>query len=294
MQYTIIDTASTYARMLAAADAAERTAILQALIVTPFAPITRMMGPDPLAAFAMWGQCADQFGPAQRATTIAHLEQLHAAHAWSRAARAVQQSIAALAPHTYHTALDQITFALLLTVPTGMPGDRGYSGFGSFPGYVLTLYTTPDEYNLARIEPCTAHELNHTIRFSHFPFNPITTTLGEYMVAEGLAEAFAVELYGPDLIGYYVSEFADSQREAVLQRVRPALNQTGFDLIRSFIFGDQIAAHMGLPVHGVPPFTGYAIGYAIVQAYMQRTGMSAAAATYVPAAEIIAASGLFA
>jgi uncharacterized protein YjaZ len=293
MHTNIIDTAAIYERMLTAADAAERTAILQELLVQPFAPMTRMMGPDPLAAFAMWGQREAQFGPEQRAATITKLELLHNADAWARAAGAVARSLDAFAPYTAATPLEQITFALLLTEPMNMPGDRGYSGFGSFPGYVITLYTAPDAYNLARVEPCTAHELNHTIRFSHFPFNPMSTTLGEYMVAEGLAEAFAAELYGEELVGYYVSEFDRSREAETLAIVGNALNSTGFDVIRSFIFGDAIAAHMGLPVQGVPEFTGYAVGYNIVRAYMQRTGSSAAAATFVPAEEIIAGSGMF-
>jgi uncharacterized protein YjaZ len=295
MQINIIDTAAIYERMLTAADAAERTTMLQEGLVEPFAPITRMMGPDPLAAFAMWGQREDQFGPEKRAATIAKLELLHNANAWARAAGAVKRGLAAFAPYTATTPLEQITFALLLTEVMSMPGvvDRGYSGFGGFPGYVLTLYTAPDAYNLARVEPCTAHELNHNIRFSHFPFNPMSTTLGEYMVAEGLAEAFATELYGEELVGYYVSEFDRSRESETMAIVGKALDSTGFDVIRSFIFGDAIAAHMGLPVQGVPEFTGYAVGYNIVRAYMQRTGSSAAAATFVPAEEIIAGSGLF-
>lgn len=293
MHLHIIDTAAAYERMLAAADAAERTAILQEAIVQPFVPITRMMGPDPLAAFAIWGQREEQFGPEQRAATVAKLELLHRANAWERAASAVQRSLDAFAPFNAAADLKQLTFALLLTAPSSMPGDRGYSGFGSFPGYVITLYSAPDAANLARVEPCTAHEVNHTVRFSRFPFNPQTTTLGEYMVAEGLAEAFATELYGDALVGYYVGEFDRSREAETMAIVGRSLNRTGFDVIRSFIFGDAIAAHMGLPVQGVPEFTGYAVGYVIVRAYMQRTGNSAAAATCVPAAEIIAGSGMF-
>ena len=41
----------------------------------------------------------------------------------------------------------------------------------------------------------TAHELNYNDRFSFEPVTP-ATTLGQYMVAEGLAKAFAAELFG--------------------------------------------------------------------------------------------------
>ena len=44
----------------------------------------------------------------------------------------------------------------------------------------------------------------------------------------------------------------------------------------------------------IVPFAGYALGYRAVQAYLARTGRSAAEATFLPAAEILAESGYFA
>jgi uncharacterized protein YjaZ len=43
----------------------------------------------------------------------------------------------------------------------------------------------------------------------------------------------------------------------------------------------------------VPPFAGYAMGYRLVRQFLQRAGMSAAEATYLPWREIVAGSGFF-
>lgn len=52
-------------------------------------------------------------------------------------------------------------------------------------------------------------------------------------------------------------------------------------------------AFTGLPKVGVPDFAGYAIGYRVVQQYLQRTGRSAVDATFLSSQEIIAESGFF-
>jgi uncharacterized protein YjaZ len=108
-----------------------------------------------------------------------------------------------------------------------------------------------------------------------------------------LAEAFAAELFGEGVVGYYVTEFPEAELAAATRAVGAALDATGFDTVRAYIFGDTITARAGRPAAGVPDFAGYALGYRAVRAYLRRTGMSVVEATFVPAAEIIAGSGLF-
>jgi uncharacterized protein YjaZ len=43
----------------------------------------------------------------------------------------------------------------------------------------------------------------------------------------------------------------------------------------------------------MPDYGGYAIGYRVVQAYLQRSGKSVEYATFLPADQIVAASGYF-
>jgi uncharacterized protein YjaZ len=174
-----------------------------------------------------------------------------------------------------------------------MPLQRGYTGFGGVPGWIMTVYDQPDAANLARIETCTVHELHHNMRFSLFPFNPLGSSVGEYMVAEGLAEAFAAELYGEELIGPWVLEFDEARLDEARAVVGAALDRTGFDVVRSYIFGDTIARFMGRDAVGVPDYAGYALGYKIVRAAQRRTGQSVAQVTLLPADTIIAQSGFF-
>jgi uncharacterized protein YjaZ len=64
----------------------------------------------------------------------------------------------------------------------------------------------------------------------------------------------------------------------------------GFDVVRGYIFGDWAADRFGYPAQGLPSFAGYTIGFRLVQAYLARTGRSAAEATYTPWEEIVAES----
>jgi uncharacterized protein YjaZ len=105
------------------------------------------------------------------------------------------------------------------------------------------------------------------------------------MISEGLAESFSAELYGAEMVGPWVSGFDDSKLEQTRDIFRNGLNTTGFNTIRRYIFGD--------PAAGIPVYAGYAIGYRLVQQYLQRTGKTVPEATFVPAEKIIAESGFF-
>jgi uncharacterized protein YjaZ len=73
-----------------------------------------------------------------------------------------------------------------------------------------------------------------------------------------------------------------------------ALEVSGFDKIRAYIFGDETSKQWGAPAPGLPHCAGYAIGYQVVQAYLRRTSKTATEATFVPSGEIIEVSGFFA
>lgn len=294
MQFTTVDTQSTYARMLAAPDAAAREAIFLSEIATPFAGMMRVFGGgDPLPMFEQWGMSPEHFGGSKRASFESSLGILTANDAWTQAADALDDAQRAFAPYADRIPLDAITFALVLADLSAMPTQRGYTGFGGIPGYIMLVYDEPNAYNLARLKGATVHELLHNIHFTVSHFNMMTTTVGEYIIAEGLAESFARELYGDDVLGYYVTDFHDAQLATAKQVIHDALNVTGFNEIRGYIFGDTLAAHMGFPARGVPDFAGYAVGYRVVQQYLQRTGKTVPDAVFVPWQEIIAGSGYF-
>ena len=114
------------------------------------------------------------------------------------------------------------------------------------------------------------------------------------MIMEGLAESFAAELYGEGVVGYYVTDFDEAQLEQAKRVIGGALEVTGFNAVRGYIFGDALAGTWGFEKAGVPNFAGYGIGYRVVQAYLKRTGKKVAETTFLPAEEIIAESGYFA
>lgn len=292
MHFEILDTEASYRRLLAAPDAASRADIFERELVAPFMGLVQRFGGDGPSAFAQWGMHAEQFAAPSRWTQV--IETLAEHQAWQRAAQSLATGWQRFAPYADRINLQRITFGLVLADISAMPLQHGYSGFGGVPGWIMTIYDRPDRQNLARVESCTVHELHHNIRFTLFPFNPMTATLGEYMVAEGLAEAFAAEIYGEELLGPWVAEFDASRLDEARSIIGPALAETGFERLRGYLFGDAIAAHMGLPQQGTPAFTGYALGYRLVREYLRRSGKSVAQASFEPAAAIIAGSQFFA
>lgn len=59
-----------------------------------------------------------------------------------------------------------------------MKVNKGYSGFGGIPGYIL-LMVVPNEFNKKRLKSALAHEFNHNVRFTFEPFNHSDVTVEE-------------------------------------------------------------------------------------------------------------------
>ena len=296
MKFEIIDTQAAYARLLSEPDSAVREAIFREKLVAPFSGLAQVFGGgDPAAMFANWGLSLDLFGDAQRAQTQAVVDGLTAANGWQRAADSLVTARAAFAPYAEEIPLQSTVFGLFVANLGGPVDMEGYTGFGGVPGYIMTVYGKATPFNLERIEACTVHELHHNLWSTLFPKNFMTeTTVGDYMMMEGLAESFAAELYGADMLGPWVTRFDESRLDETKATLAAHLKDTGFNTIRGYIFGDlpENDAY-GLPKAGVPPYTGYAIGYRVVQAYLARRGGSVVDTTFVPAEQLIAESGYF-
>ena len=294
MNIQIIDAEPTYRRLLAEADAAQREAIYLETLVTPFAGLLQVFGGgDALAQFAQWGMSVDLFGDERRAATQTLFDQLAAHDAWGQFTQAMRDAKAAFAPYADRIALDGINAALLVGDLSMNPLERGYTGFGGIPGYVMTIYSKADDYTLPRLKGTTVHEMHHNLRSVVAPINFMQVTLAYYMIMEGLAESFAAELYGEDVVGYYVTDFDEAELEQAKRVIGGALGVTGFNAVRGYIFGDALAGTWGFEKAGVPNFAGYGIGYRVVQAFLKRTGKTVAETTFLPAEEIIAESGYF-
>jgi uncharacterized protein YjaZ len=173
--------------------------------------------------------------------------------------------------------------------PVFIEQTKGYYGMGSTPGSIW-MVAWPTDYNVSRIGACGVHELAHNIRTPNVEgqFN-----LAEWVIHEGLAEVFTVEVCGPDSTGAWYAPVTGKVLDATWQKVTDAFG-TGrsFPDWTPYVLGDEVAGRMGLRPVGVPHMGGYAVGRAIIERYLIATGLKAAQAIVRPTAEILAGVGL--
>ena len=210
------------------------------------------------------------------------------ADAWGQVQRELERAWAAVSaalPGIQHPTRIDVQLTL------GNPDDAtfinktlGYYGMGSMPGRIW-LVQWPTDYNLSRIGACAVHEFSHNLRYSTLGW---TGTVGEWVIAEGLAEALAVQVCGPDSTGAWYAglspEAVDTAEQKVLAALDSAENPT------AYVLGDATALKMGGSEIGMPHMGGYAVGRRLVERYLEATGKTAAAATADPHQAIIAAA----
>jgi uncharacterized protein YjaZ len=223
----------------------------------------------------------------------AALARLVEADAWGQLKRELaraweyQQSVL---PGIHHAE----TVDVVLTV--GNPDDpvfiertKGYYGMGSIPGSIW-MVAWPTDYNVSRIGACGVHELAHNIRTpnvgGHFD-------LAEWVIHEGLAEVFTVEVCGADSTGGWYAAVTGKLLDTAWDKVTSAFGSGhSFPDWTPYVLGDEVAGRMGLRPVGVPHMGGYAVGRAIIERYLNATGLKAAQAIVRPTAEILAGVGL--
>jgi uncharacterized protein YjaZ len=189
---------------------------------------------------------------------------------------------------------DEVEGWLMASRPNPMTMGYGYTGACdfTFPRFVCQ-YDTVTERNLKALPGCAVHEFNHLVRLRAFPWNMQTTSVADYIIHEGVAESFATGLFGEEVLGFYVTEISPEDLQTARDLIGAALDKTGFDVIRGYIFGDRISQSQGRDAIGMPEFGGYAVGYHVVQAFLKKTGCSVADMTFTPAQQIIQESGYF-
>ena len=165
----------------------------------------------------------------------------------------------------------------------------GYYGMGATPGSIW-LVAWPTDYNLSRIGACGVHELAHNLRTPNIEtqFN-----LAEWVIHEGLAEVFTIEVCGADSTGAWYAGVTGPALDEAFAKVTSAFGTgTSFQDWSPYVLGDEIAGRMGQHPVGVPHMGGYAVGRAIVERYLAASGLKAAQAIVRPAAEILAGAGI--
>lgn len=234
------------------------------------------------------------FGPdAANDEILGAIDDLERADAWGRIERALDMGLRELASANPTLTVPDLKVLLVLGDPTNrhfMDEIRGLSAFGGISGYIaITVWPTKEV--LDRLEGIALHELHHNVRYSPggVVWEPQTVTVGEHVVAEGLADLFAVGLVGEQGFTHFVSQETRTSN-AVLHRVGEGLAVTGMQDFAAWVLGDASARLFGATPVGLPTGAGYAAGARIVTAYLDATGQPTAAAVTTPAEEILAVS----
>nr|BFF04719.1 hypothetical protein GCM10020241_63940 [Streptoalloteichus tenebrarius] len=167
----------------------------------------------------------------------------------------------------------------------------GYFGMGGIPG-AIHLLMWPTETSMTKIEYAAAHEFHHNVRYANVVWNPMTVTVGEHVVAEGLAEAFVRELAGEQAMGPWATALTGAELDRAHEKITANIDVAGMQNLTAYVLGDATAELMGQPTAGLPDFAGYPVGLRIVDAHLAATGMTAAASTGLSAREILANAGV--
>lgn len=299
MKTEFMPTNEYYHRVLEAPDKAARLELFLDLFVKPWKQMMDMMSympgyqaDDPLAGARAWAWLL----PDQIEMMEKLLGKLEKAEAWKIGREALERAFASFEPMRQRIPFETVTGWLVLGDPAhSNPLERGYTGATDwFQPRFIGQFWDPNPDNLGRLAGLVAHEMHHLIRLRAFPWDMQNTSVADYIVVEGTAETFAASLFGEDNVTVYVSEFDPQEFDTARKLIGQGLEATGFDVIRGYIFGDALADRAGFkPVGGMPAYGGYAIGYHVVKAFLERSGLSIEEATFLPAREIVQGSGFF-
>lgn len=287
MTITVLDTYPAM-RDILRSPRADRPALLQAMLEPAAGMYRYFPGEVDLVAMHRMGSGFPLDRDEQRCREA--LEALHDADAWGRIARALDDALALQLAATPGITVPDITVLVVL----GDPGDAHFMGpnlgmtaNGSVAGY-LYLNFWPHPENLARLEATAVHELNHNLRYGPggVLWDTATVTVGEQVVSEGLADAFARQLYGDEL-GYTRLGVPHLHDDAVFAKVVSGLGVTGMQNFAAWVHGDTAAARFGATPVGLPTGAGYAVGNRLVDAYLAATGVTAAQALLASSREVI-------
>lgn len=218
------------------------------------------------------------------------LERLVEADAWTRITKALKSGASALRSANPGIEVPDLQVLLVLGDPANkhfIDEIQGLSAFGGISGYVtITVWPTPQV--LERLEAIAVHELHHNVRYSPggVVWDPMTVTVGEQVISEGLADVFAAELYGDSGYTHFVSESTHNDDE-VLAKVASGLHITGMQNFTSWVHGDASARLLGAEPVGLPTGAGYAAGTRLVRAYLDVTGATAAKSIAAPVDEVL-------
>lgn len=207
---------------------------------------------------------------------------------WDACQYSIEQSLQAFRDKGIELFVEEYLYTILLANPESVYTklSDGYSGDGGIPGYIFA-FMLPNEFTMKRLPVALAHECNHNVRFQHIKWSN-DITLADMMIVEGLAENFAVSIYGEENLGPWVSKIDKVElNDYVKPIIKEGLEVQGMDQITAYLYGDEIARQQGYFPVGLPFCAGYACGYSMVKYYLEKTCEDITLATIRPAKEIL-------
>lgn len=218
----------------------------------------------------------------------AYIDELADDKLWAACATSVEQSLMQFANMGIDLRVKEYLFTLALADPESPYSIMcdNYSGDGGIPGYIFGSLV-PSAFTKSRMPIALAHETNHNVRFQYIKWSN-DISLGEYMICEGLAENFAVSIYGEENVGPWVSKTdEETLNEYIKPLMQSSLEVRGFEGIIAYMYGDELAKMQNYIPAGMPYCAGYACGYYMVKYYLEKTGKNIIEATILPAEEIL-------
>lgn len=296
--YDVVDTLKQYDELLEIVDIEKRKDYFRYEMMKPFQKMWNFIqvplkvkeknGYDVVMASGMLGFAALSDDTHMR-EGVSILKDLHV---YEVAEETIRNCIEKAAQAGLKVNASEIKLGLYISDPDKLKLQNGYTGFGGIPGFI-TIHIYPNDYNVPKIPAVIAHEFHHNIRFSYFEWDHGNVTVGDYLVIEGLAESFAKELYGTEQLGPWVTSMDEDDLAYSIYVIGEALDVKGFAEVSSYMFGDEIAKQEGYQPVGLSFCAGYAVGYEVVQAFMEKQNKTIYETTLLSSDEIIQGSGLF-
>jgi len=119
-----------------------------------------------------------------------------------------------------------------------------------------------------------SHEYMHAVREEYVPWED--GTLLDSMVAEGLTQSFEIEVQPGIKPPMYATNLNESELNAAWEKVKPLLQEEDYDYQAWFFGSDEIKR-----------WTGYSLGYWLVQNKMRKDGNKASDLVQTPSNDFI-------
>lgn len=281
----IHDTYQLYKKMINLPDE-KRKDYYEGTFMAPFKPMLEIMNmplePEKMGCYPVIGKDVE---------INKMLEKLKKSDAWNIARDALETAVERFLSAGISMP-KQVDLGIFIGNPEFLFQYKGITGFGGIPGYIQ-IVIDPNEKSLAMLPSIVVHEFHHNVLFHNAKWRFMDISVAKYLAIEGLAESFAESIYGYDSLGPWVKSLEGLPLEEARTTTGKVLNVTGFMDVRKYIFGDTLMNYDGATSTGIPAYSGYAVGYHAVQAFLKKTGISIEQATLLEGEEIMARSDYF-